>query len=153
MSEVYLRKGTIDDLDLLFSWANDPLVRKNSFQTEMIPYENHIRWYQHLLERNDAKQYILMEDDTPVGQIRITLTEGKAEIGYSIAKEHRGKGFGGKIIAVLPSAVQQDFPEVKILLAKVKPVNEASKKVFLENGFQKILEAELYIAYERKVEA
>ena len=27
----YLRKATIEDRDLLFQWANDPLVRKKFF--------------------------------------------------------------------------------------------------------------------------
>ena len=27
----YLRKATIEDMDLLFQWANDSVVRKNSF--------------------------------------------------------------------------------------------------------------------------
>ena len=45
----YLRKATIEDRDLLFQWANDPLVRKNSFSTAEIAYEEHVDWYNRVL--------------------------------------------------------------------------------------------------------
>ena len=47
----YLRKATIEDMDLLFQWANDPVVRKNSFSTAEISYEEHTKWYHNLLKR------------------------------------------------------------------------------------------------------
>lgn len=58
--EGYLRKATIADMDLLFEWANDPLVRQNSFTTEKITYEEHQRWFWKALERENFQQYIYM---------------------------------------------------------------------------------------------
>ena len=34
--ECYLRLVKPEDIDLLFSWANDPEVRKNAFHTEIL---------------------------------------------------------------------------------------------------------------------
>ena len=80
----YLRNATIEDRDLLFEWANDAVVRKNSFSTEKISYEEHVNWYNKILDRDDCVQYIYMDGDCPVGQVRITLKDDEAEIGYSI---------------------------------------------------------------------
>ena len=59
----YLRKATIEDMDLLFQWANDSVVRKNSFSTAEISYEEHMKWYHNLLKREDCMQYIYMDGD------------------------------------------------------------------------------------------
>lgn len=41
---VNLRKAEQSDMDLLFEWANDPAVRKNSFRSDPIPYADHVKW-------------------------------------------------------------------------------------------------------------
>lgn len=71
----YLREATKDDVDLLFKWMNDPAVRKNSFSSEKITYEEHTSWYRSLLENKNCKQYIYMCGDCPIGQIRIVQKE------------------------------------------------------------------------------
>lgn len=132
---LYLREATAEDVDLLFAWANDPEVRKQSFSTAEIKYEEHVAWYQRLLSRPDAKQYILISGEEEVGQVRITVEGKSAEIGYSIAPSQRGKGYGSQIVALLPDMVRKDFPEVETLIAQVKPENKASQKVFENNHF------------------
>ena len=41
----YLRQADEKDMDLIFQWANEPVVRKNSFTIDMIAYEEHKEWY------------------------------------------------------------------------------------------------------------
>ena len=101
----YLRKATIEDRDLLFQWANDPLVRKNSFSTAEIAYEEHVDWYNRVLDREDCIQYIYMDGEYPVGQARITLNGDSAEIGYSICEEMRSRGYGQKLLALISEKV------------------------------------------------
>ena len=88
---VYLRDATQSDMDLLYAWANDPAVRKNSFKSNPIPYEDHIKWFKHIMEDDNVLQFIMMDDEKPVGQIRLNVDGDEAEIGYSIAAECRGK--------------------------------------------------------------
>lgn len=87
-----------------------------------------------MLVRKDAKQYIYMEDE-PVGQIRITVSGDTAEISYSICVEKRCMGYAKEMVGLLQVQVQKDFPGVKKLIAKVKPDNIASQKVFLDTGY------------------
>ena len=43
-NKLYLRTADENDMDLLFQWANDPDVRKNSFHSEPISYETHKKY-------------------------------------------------------------------------------------------------------------
>lgn len=143
----YLREAAAEDMDLLYQWANDQTVRRNSFSTAEIAYEEHKEWFAQLLSRNDCKQYIYLYDGEPIGQARITILGEEAEIGYSICAEKRGMGHGKTLLKLLYSRVKEEFPDIKKLTAKVKPENIASQRAFLEVGYLK-----KYEAYEIKME-
>ena len=132
---LYLRKADESDMDLLFKWANDPTVRENSFNTETIPYEDHVKWFNKVMEDESVLQFILMNEDTPVGQIRLNVDGEEAEIGYSIAREFRGKGYGHAILRLAADTVAKEHQEIKYLVAKVKPENTASNKLFQNEGY------------------
>lgn len=132
----YLRRATKEDRDLLFQWANDSLVRENSFSTAKISYEEHVKWFDKLLNRDDCIQYIYMDDDCPVGQVRITLKDDTAEIGYSICVEKRRLGYGQDLLHIISERVWEDFPDVKKVYGEVKPENIASQKAFLDAGYK-----------------
>lgn len=143
----YLRKAVKQDIDLLFEWVNEEAVRKNAFSTGRISYDEHQKWFENLLAREDAGQYIFEQEDEPVGQIRVCVNDDEAEIDYSICKEKRGLGYGKEMLRLLAERIKQDFPKVKKLTAKVKPDNTASQKVFLDMGY-----AEKYRFYELEVD-
>ena len=132
---VYLRNATEDDRDLLFYWANDPVVRNCSFNQDPIPFESHIKWFDRLMKESSEKQFILMDGDVAVGQVRLNIIDDEAEIGYSIASEVRGCGYGSSIIRLITELVKEQFPQISKLIAKVKPENEASIKIFEKQGF------------------
>lgn len=134
---ITLRKAELGDINLLYKWANDAVVRKNSFNTEPIPYANHQKWFKRIMMDDSVHQYILMDGDIPVGQIRLNVDGIDAEIGYSIAKEYRGKGYGHKILNLVVDEVQKRHPEIHTLTAKVKPDNVASTKLFESEGYNK----------------
>lgn len=142
----YLRQATPEDMDLLFHWANEPLVRKNSFSTAEISYEEHKAWYQNLMKREDCRQYIYMHGDEPVGQARVTISGTEAEIGYSICAEKRHMGYGKRVLQLLCRQVAEDFPELKKLTGKVKSDNMASRKAFINAGYK-----EKYTVFEMEI--
>lgn len=133
----YLREASEADLDLLFDWANDPEVRKNSFSTAQISYEEHQKWFKKLMQDKARKQYIYLVDEIPAGQIRIEKTGDSAEVSYSICAEQRGKGHGRKMLDLLARQLLKEEPELSKLTAKVKEGNLASERAFLDNGYQK----------------
>lgn len=131
----YLRYAVKEDAELLFHWANESTVRKNAFSSAPISHEEHIKWFDNMLMRRDAKQYIYMCDEQPAGQIRIAVSGDTAEISYSICLEKRCMGYAKEMVTLLQRQVQKDFPEIKKLTARVKPDNIASQKVFLDTGY------------------
>lgn len=133
----YLRQADEEDMERLFQWANEPAVRRNSFSTEEISYKEHQEWYRKLLAGTDCKQYIYMVNNEAVGQIRLTVKGEAAEISYSVSVEKRGMGYGKEMLGLLNEKVKQDFPRVKKLVAKVKPDNIVSQKVFCDTGYVK----------------
>ena len=40
-----VRRVSAADAALLWEWRNNDLVRRNSFSTGMIPWEDHQRWF------------------------------------------------------------------------------------------------------------
>lgn len=101
----YLREVRSEDVDLLYHWVNDPMVRKNAFNTDEISYEDHCSWFARCLQREDVKIYILVKKGILVGQVRLNIENGEALIDYSIASEHRGRGLGRDIIELISEKV------------------------------------------------
>lgn len=131
-----IRRATEEDCELLFQWANDSLVRQNSFSSTPISWEEHTAWYADLRKRADCGQYIYLCEEEPVGQARVTVSGEEAEVGYSICAASRGMGHGTRILQMLADAVKKDFPQVKTMVAKVKTENTASQKAFEHIGYR-----------------
>lgn len=147
MKNDYLREADTKDVDLLFEWANDITVRKNSFNIETISYEDHIKWFEYLLKDALRKQYIYIVDDIPTGQVRVTkINENSVEIGYSVAADYRGMGYGKRMLQLVYEKIKIYFPEVDTVIARVKAENISSQKVFEATGFK----AE-YIEFQKNI--
>lgn len=84
---LFLRKVLSSDMDMLFQLANDETVRSNAFHTSPISYDEHREWFRNVLEDSSQLQFILMSENQPVGQIRLTVDGNQAEIAYSIIPE------------------------------------------------------------------
>ena len=135
--ECYLREVRPSDVELLYQWVNDPIVRQSAFNTDEINYENHCVWLRRCLQRKDVKIYILVMGGNLVGQVRLNIEEnGDALIDYSIASAYRGKSLGHKIIEMISKEVER-MKNVTSLVAYVKSENIPSQHVFLKNGFLK----------------
>lgn len=144
---VYLRKALENDVDILYRWANDPDVRKYSFSTSKISYEEHLKWYQMMLKDKWRQQYIYIYNNKAIGQARIIVNGEIGEIGYSIEKDERNKGHGKKMLNLLMKQIIIDYPCVKSLIAKIKSENIISQRIFLNIGY-----IEKYKVYELKVD-
>ena len=90
----YLRQANKDDMDLLFEWANEESVRRNSFSMRTISYEEHQRWFTQILAKTDCKQYIYILEGEAIGQVRLQTDGDTAEISYSICSAKRCRGYG-----------------------------------------------------------
>ena len=135
---LYLRPALYEDEDLLLRWANNSDVRRNSFHSETITPEEHRKWFSNMMQSPKEIQYILMRGDTPVGQIRLSCSEERAEIDYSIDRNFRGNGYGKRILELIKQEVIRSFPEIKVLVGKVKQGNTLSENCFADGNYEKV---------------
>lgn len=117
--------ATIEDVDLIYDWANDPDVRHNSLNSGFIPYENHLTWYNSKLNSDKTDILVFRSDKEAVGQVRLDFVDECWEIDYSIDANYRGLGLGEKMI----QKVLELFPN-RSFLAIVKCENIPSQRVF-----------------------
>jgi spore coat polysaccharide biosynthesis protein SpsF len=146
-----LRKLTEKDCDLLFDWANDNYVRKNSFNSNKITYEDHIKWFQKKLELDNCIIYIGEENNNTIGQIRLDINNNTGIINYSIDKHYRGEGYGTKMLQELERTLEREnLVEINKLIGKVKHNNIPSQRVF-EKCKYKVMDSEEYLIYSKEI--
>lgn len=88
-----------------------------------------------------------MIDDVPEGHLKLNPNNGTADIGYCIAPEYRGKGFGKRIIELVIDEVKND--KILRLSAAVKKTNIQFVKVFRHTKFteESLSEELLYFSF------
>lgn len=133
MKNIELRKCEQHDAEQLYVWRNDPDVRKWSFHTEEISFEEHMKWFQMAMERDDVEIFILEEDGIPVGQIRLTYWYDELVIGYSIDRNCRGRHLGQRIVELMEQKLLLDDSlrkDGEYFVAYVQKDNVVSRRVF-----------------------
>lgn len=146
MDKLRLRIATQEDVDLIYEWANDDDVRRNSFNTQKIEYADHCKWYANKLESDDTFIYVMMKDEEPVGQGRLELEDNKATISYFVDGKYRGMGYGKQLLKLLEKVVREEYPDIRELVGRVKHMNIPSKKAFIACGYSE-KELEEYLEY------
>src|SRR5579864_3820057 len=124
-----LRRATPEDAALLFAWRDDPVTRENSINQEPLTWEAHMRWLTSSLESASRMLFVGMDGDVPVGTSRVDRTAADLEISYSVAANHRGKGYGR---ALVRETLRHCNDRVK---ASVRAHNHASRKILKRAGF------------------
>lgn len=132
-TKLHIRQAKLTDVDLIFEWSNDQLVREQSFTSDAISYVSHCEWFNNKLTDKTAFIYILEADNKPASLVRIDVKTNNATIGVSIGKEFRGKGLGS---ASIRKGVAEYFKIQSLpILASIKKQNIASIKSFEKAGF------------------
>jgi UDP-2,4-diacetamido-2,4,6-trideoxy-beta-L-altropyranose hydrolase len=129
-----VRFATIREVDIYYEWANDPLVRKNSYQSLEISYQQHVVWFnKKLLDKNCYLYYFEMEHIS-AGQVRIEIGKEETVIGISIDGRFRGHSLSSEMLNVATKDFLDKNPKEKIY-AYIKKENENSYRSFLKAGF------------------
>lgn len=121
-------------MKLLFTWANDKLVRSNALNENEIIWEAHVNWFLNRVNSKFTKMYILEDKGNNIGQIRFDYNKDSYYwvISYSIDVNYRGMGYGSKIIQKGLEIMNREN-----ILAIVKTTNIPSQKIFKRVGFLK----------------
>ena len=130
-----LRQAGINDVNRCFDWANDPEVRKYSYSSKQIQWDQHVSWFQKKIDDPGCIYFIASIGAVDVGQIRFDLIEGSGhQISYSLDKNWRGKGLSPALLLKAVQALQK-VTTVKRIVGFVRNENIASVKAFQRAGF------------------
>jgi len=132
--KIEFRKACLEDAQIYYKWANEELVRKNSYTQQEINFEQHMNWFKKKLSSPDCLFYFFFTGDCPVGQVRIENNPAEAVIGISIDPQYRGKRLGALLLDMACDDYFFKFPDAKIT-AYIKESNLASYKIFKDAKF------------------
>ena len=133
-TEPVMRFAKLSDVDLYYKWVNNPEVRKNSFNQDMIEYEGHVKWFNAKVNSENCFFYLFFNKDlSPIGQVRIDKNE-EVIIDVSIDENQRGKSYSSKILKLACEDFLKKFPD-ETISSYIKKTNIPSYKAFLNAGF------------------
>ena len=141
MTKYNLKIIDYSDYPILFEWANDPITRKNSFNSDKIKIQDHKEYVKGLLEDKNIKQYIFYINNKPTGTIKEKkLSNNEIELSYTISPKDRNKKIGSKMMMKYLEDRKGNF------LCKIKQNNLPSIKMVERCGF-KLFKVENKAAY------
>ena len=128
-SNLVLRTARSADASSLLEWRNDPDTRKASHTTQEIAYQEHLEWFDSVLENPERILLIAEEKGVPVGSVRADPVEDGYKLSWMIAPEARGRGLAKLLVSQVSERV------AAALYAEVRVDNDASNVVARRAGF------------------
>ena len=136
-----LRQIDEKDVDLLFNWSNDPVVRNQSFNSNVISYEEHVSWFNKKIASKNSMMYIFDVDKKSVGLVRFDQLEYETVIGVLVDANFRGFGLASQMLS---KSVDEYIQMRRVnISAYIKNENQASIKSFKKAGFTFLKEEEV----------
>ena len=139
MSEPAIEQATLEDLPLLTDLLLDLFAMEEDFKPDRIKQMRGLRLI--LEQPNRGRIFVLKHHGMILGMINILFTISTAEGGFVILledlvihKDHRGRGFGDRLIQhIIGYAKQKDFMRITLLAERS---HENSRAFFRKYGFQ-----------------
>ena len=95
-----LRLLNVKDLPTTLAWRNREDIRHNFINSDIISYENHLKWWEEYCVKNNDFIFMIQETERlnrPVGQIslyHINLKSNDAEYGRLMIGDNEARGIG-----------------------------------------------------------
>lgn len=133
--KIRLRQAVEDDAHRTHEWRNAPEVRAASLDEREIPWEDHLRWFQHTLVNLSRVLLIAEAGSLPVGVLRYDLGGRRATVSIYLRPGQAGKGIGTRMLHAGTAWLVANRPEIQGIDAVVRPENLASRRAFIKAGF------------------
>lgn len=135
LGKVTLRAANHADCRKLFSWQKDPNSRRYCRNPHPPTWEEHKRWFEVSMENPLRKIFVVEDDGTPVGVVRLDICKDKpeeAEVSILISPGWKKRKYGKRALI----ALRRRF-NAYALWAEVLPANKVSQKLFASVGYQR----------------
>ncbi len=131
------RSANSNDMDLLYSWRNEKSVRENSYDSSIISFKDHKKWFKRKLNDTKAGIFILEMNNIPVGTVRFEKGSNEYSIvSIIIAKIFRKKGYASEGLKMLSKYIIKEINFSKKVIANIKKGNDLSLKSFIRAGYK-----------------
>ena len=121
----------IRDLAMTYAWRCDPVVRQAAENQREPDAEQHAVW----LEERRGAAHIVMSYGVPIGMFTVLRAgEDAATIGYMVASEYRGAGYGRVVRQLALVMIRARAPQVKVLRSRIRVENVRSLVTALKAG-------------------
>jgi spore coat polysaccharide biosynthesis predicted glycosyltransferase SpsG/ribosomal protein S18 acetylase RimI-like enzyme len=136
--DVCIRQVRSEDVADLWRWRNDPETRRNSLNTELVPWALHVQWFNASLSNPDRLILIGEAAGAKCGMIRFDRRgqENAWEISIGVAPEFRARGVGTALLSRACAELASRRGGVISLLASVRCTNVPSLRMFKKCGFE-----------------
>ena len=131
-----IRKADKKDEYDVYILANDPEVRKCSFNLNKIKYEDHVKWFDNKINDENILFLVLYINNELAGQIRFKSENSEAVVSVSISSKFRGKGFGKKFMQEAIKLLKHYKPHLKKIKAMIKKENIVSINYFKKCNYK-----------------
>jgi len=135
--EPKIRQADYDDVEHIWRIANDPRVRSNSFNSDPIPWNEHVHWFNEKLKSPFNVYWVLDIGGIIGAQVRFEKIRSEtAEVHFSVLPPFRGKNIASRMI-------NHTFSESckRLSTSKIKGIlfveNARALKVFEKSSFTK----------------
>jgi spore coat polysaccharide biosynthesis predicted glycosyltransferase SpsG/RimJ/RimL family protein N-acetyltransferase len=137
---VSLRAAEVGDAGRLWTWANDRRVREMAFNSNPIPWVDHVQWFRDRLADDSSRIYLAEDDaDSAWGQVRFdAVGDGEVLTSVSIDAARRGQGLAAPLLVAATNRLHQESTWLRRVIARVKSDNHASLRAFTGAGFSRV---------------
>lgn len=124
------------DMIDLFNWRNHPDIRSKFFNTNLVSWTEHERWFKKKYKDPNTTIYMIYSEKDKVGTIRFENSNNIIKISVTINRDFMGKGFGSEVIKLGLTQFMTEKNPQKPIIAEIKKDNIASIKAFQKSGFK-----------------
>lgn len=140
-NRVQFRRAAEDDLLKTFEWASSSEIRKFSFNTEPIPFENHKKWFLNKINDEKCFYYLGTLEGHAFGSVRFEVIQSRAIINYLVDPDYQKRGLG---LILLKRGLDLFLSECKngisTIIGEVIAANTASVKIFEKLGYDSLVD-------------
>ncbi|MEO5740822.1 MAG: GNAT family N-acetyltransferase, partial [Vicinamibacterales bacterium] len=133
-----LRRAADADSRELWTLANEPSVRQQSFDPSPITWETHTDWFERISVSPGARMWVMAGEAGLAAQIRYEAGADGAEIGISVAPAFRGFGLAARLLASTWAGACRDLgtPCARgvVFATNVSSAAAFREAAFVENG-------------------
>lgn len=126
------------DLQTIFNWRNSDRVRFNMFESELIPWENHLKWFASLKNNDNSKCVMFQYKNESIGVITAKVVDPKIKKwiwGCYLGDGNYFKG-AGTLMGLFALEYCFEKLNVDLLIGEAVAKNEVSLRFNARIGFK-----------------